>query len=130
MIKAETAEKEIIKFIDRWQHNLALDTWRIYLNLQFHRYDENDEEVTCSVKCNYVYKYVTLTAYKHYLETDKWGREKAIVHELIHCVLAQTQLSFKEYHSEKIFMNYPQINTMQETETEQLARAFMLVRHT
>jgi hypothetical protein len=82
MTKAQKT-KYVAKLIDKWQEKLLLQFWDINFTLAK---TDSDDLWDADIRCDSVYRMGLITIYPRYWHLQEKYKEKAIVHELCHCI--------------------------------------------
>lgn len=90
-------EKHIVKLTAKWKKRLGLADWTLYTSFEKTR---GDTTRACVLERHWEYRYAVIEFYTDTCKNDE-DLERHVVHELLHCVLAELE-SKRKKHEERV----------------------------
>lgn len=103
-------KKFVLDSLSKWKKRLNLDNWSIEVKFVDGSYDEVAEAAAVANFGTWVYKQASITVFTPFYRMDDKEKDEAILHELMHVVLAPLtvgviQHMFHEKHVPQIMFN-------------------------
>lgn len=117
--KPTKAQKAFIeRIMEKWIDRLNLNLWVI--NKEFCSDDKLGEHIHAEIHVSYVYSKASIEIFPNLFSLSKEEQEQAIIHELVHCLLAEPYMLSNAMLDGKL-VTQAQLNDSCENTTQKLA---------